>query len=254
MKIKVSVLKFKNLLLILCLIELCCISISCNKNKDITDTEAPAGCFDLIIDKDDSHNCTRYCFTLDGSCTTDNFDDIDQIEVRWDFDNDGQFDTGYNTSKVIDFYPPSDNLNNIMVSMESRDRSGNSSTVTKLLEFTGLPKAPDLIAGKITISISGNEVDTVRINQVFSLFYCTYCIGNFLEPWFTTYVFLNGEYIFGSNVGCSEGYTGYLGSGRRYQIDIPGEYEFSIYLDVHNVYEETDESNNQSKKTLIVVE
>ena len=57
---------------------------------------APTPCFEITPDS----GTTTTTITFDASCSTDPQDSSDELQVRWDFDGDGVYDTPYSTDKT----------------------------------------------------------------------------------------------------------------------------------------------------------
>jgi hypothetical protein len=71
---------------------------------DAGPTEAPLACF-TVADTSGVANVTAFSF--DASCSTDPFDPPNALEVRWDFESDGTWDTQFTTTKTTTFTYPS---------------------------------------------------------------------------------------------------------------------------------------------------
>lgn len=230
--------------------------LGCSDDPEVMpqDTIPPNGCFDLSIEKT-LDRCIRYDFELDASCTVDNLNSTNDIEIRWDFDSDGVFDTGYDTVKKVSYYPSSSIIDSAYVTLAARDRNYNVSLLTQKLDLSELPTSPDLIAGELTIGEFDENLDTVSVGESFLIIVNSTCFGDFLSPKFATYIYINGEIIREDIGGCSGGFSGCGSSGKPYSINVAGTYELYFDLDATNIYAEIDEMNNQSaKKTLTVIE
>ena len=58
--------------------------------------EGPDACFTVAPELGDFHTD----FEVDASCTTDEDYPVEQLQVRWDWDNDGEYDTGLPPNKT----------------------------------------------------------------------------------------------------------------------------------------------------------
>ena len=60
---------------------------------------SPTACFEIVPQS----GTTETAFEFDASCSSDTEDSVDALQVRWDFDGDGIFDTQFSHSKVAYF-------------------------------------------------------------------------------------------------------------------------------------------------------
>jgi hypothetical protein len=65
--------------------------------------EAPSACFTVA---DTSGTAAVTSFSFDASCSSDPVDMASALEVRWDFDSDGTWDTAFTTTKTATFTYP----------------------------------------------------------------------------------------------------------------------------------------------------
>jgi len=84
-------------------------------------------------------------FQFDAGASYDPQDPTESLEVRWDFDNDGNFDTDYSTDKEITH--SYGNEGSYTVNLEVRDTDGNSDTTTKSLDV--IPGNSPTISGTV---------------------------------------------------------------------------------------------------------
>jgi formylglycine-generating enzyme required for sulfatase activity len=79
-------------------------------------------------------------YQLDASCSTDRQDSLTALEVRWDWDNDGTWDTGYTTGKTASHQYEVTGIKTIK--LEVKDTSGLTSSTTQAVEATVANTAP----------------------------------------------------------------------------------------------------------------
>ena len=231
--------------------------------ENVIDEDAPTSCFELTIihEVDDVRCNTIFTFVLDASCTMDNVDPLTDLKVRWDFDNDGSFDTEFDTIKVYtEFRPIFGGIDGSFVTMEARDQNGNSSIITQLLDLDELPKSPDLIAGKLTILDLesdqfdvNQDLDTVMVDQQITFFINYTCWGEFGDR--LTTLSIDGQVVeeldFG---GCNGTLFGCNGSGVQYTFVEPGTYIARFDMDVAQQQDEVLEDNNFAEKMVVVID
>jgi len=70
-------------------------------------------------------------FTFDATGSSDIEDDVSLLEVRWDFDNDGVWDTGFTKSKIITYNYTSSGIKTIR--LEVKDVLGSTRSIAKQL-------------------------------------------------------------------------------------------------------------------------
>lgn len=93
-------------------------------------------------------------FTADGSVSSDI--DGDVLEVCWDWDNDGNCETSFNSLKTqIHSYSTSGNKT---VGMKAKDSSGATNSATCNVTVTTPPAGPDLITYSLSVSPSSSTV------------------------------------------------------------------------------------------------
>lgn len=98
---------------------------------------------------------TNTIFKLNGRSSSDLEDDLNDLLVRWDFDGDAVWDTGFSSDKLeTQYYPIPDTYNIIM---EVKDTQGAVSSITKQLEVHETTSAP--IASFTVSPESGKQAD-----------------------------------------------------------------------------------------------
>jgi len=79
-------------------------------------------------------------FSFDASATTDNLASSSELTIRWDWDNDGSYDTGWNAAKTASHTYPVGGGNKT-VKLEAKDGAGNSSIATRQIYVNTRPVA-----------------------------------------------------------------------------------------------------------------
>lgn len=98
-------------------------------------------------------------FTFDASPSTDNEDPPSSLLVRWDWENDGLFDTDFSTNKVLSYQYDLPGTYQITLEVKDSEQLGNS--LTKSLTVNGMAPAvtTDTISGISAYSaVCGGEV------------------------------------------------------------------------------------------------
>ena len=229
---------------------------NCGKSSDpvAPPPEAPVACFTMTSQLESGAACLyQLNFVLNATCATDNRTPAESLEVRWDYENDGTWDTGFSRSRVDATFVPDPTASLWSARCQVRDGDGNITEATRTMALGPYPTSPDLIAGDITFRLFG-PVDTVRVNEDFTLTVNQTCYGDFNSPFWKARILRDGVVVDSLEAGCSGTLFGCGGAGRGgWRIGTPGTYQFSAILDADGVYAETNESNNTARGTLVVV-
>jgi PKD repeat protein len=86
----------------------------------VESNEKPNPCFTVSPSKGDLNTI----FNVDASCSTDFKDTITALQVRWDWENDGTYDTSYSTTKTASHQYTAMGLKTIK--LQVKDTDGNS--------------------------------------------------------------------------------------------------------------------------------
>jgi len=103
-------------------------------------------------------------FTFDASGSTDPEDSTQYLEVRWDWENDGTFDTDYRTIKTIQHAFPAPGLYTVV--LEVIDTEGYGATYSKEVTVLNPNTAP--YADFSIIPVSGHIGDTITFDASIS--------------------------------------------------------------------------------------
>lgn len=109
----------------------------CTKDEQNTTNHLPVARYSLDVTRGDVNTV----FTFDASTVTDNEDPVSALEVRWDWENDGIFDTEFSTNKIASRRYTSTGL--YFPLLQVRDTKGmTDSTKSMLLVVTDLENNP----------------------------------------------------------------------------------------------------------------
>jgi len=104
------------------------ITNSCKKtptSSEKPNNTAPTASFTITPET----GTTNDTFSFDASSSNDNEDTNSELQVRWDWENDGTWDTNYYTTKAI--IHPYTTIGTFIVNLEVKDTGGLSNTTTK---------------------------------------------------------------------------------------------------------------------------
>ena len=130
--------------------------VSCSDNP-ITVTNTPPTAFFTVSDTVGTYETTFY---FDASGSTDNEDADTLLQVRWDWENDGIWDTFCFTPKKTSKHKYEKVEGKRTVILEVRDSEGLTDTISKVIEV--IPGAFE--TGTMT-DIDGNEYKTIKIGN-----------------------------------------------------------------------------------------
>jgi hypothetical protein len=199
-------------------------------------------------------------FIVNPDCSRDDHTPYEDLEIRWDFNADGTWDTVYGPLKnQWDAGPSSVSATIWRVRCEVRDHRGQTSERVDSLDLRPLlPRPPDIIAGKIEVTLEGSmcDLDTVSVGEPFCLWIFKRCWMEPTEELYLTQWRLDGELFFEYWAHVSPPpLDACSGHGRcRLTIDQAGTYHIQVSLDATNAVLETDETNNVAGRSLVVVE
>lgn len=129
-------------------------NVSCKKDPTSSVNTAPTASFTI----DPTAGTTSTTFTFDASGSSDNEDATSALQVKWDWENDGVWDTDYSTTKTATHQYST--AGTYTVKLEVKDSGGLTNFTTKevtvSIEYTGT-----------VTDIDGNVYQTVQIgNQI----------------------------------------------------------------------------------------
>jgi uncharacterized protein (TIGR02145 family) len=98
-------------------------------------------------------------FTFDASGCTDKEDPTSQLQVRWDFNGDGQWDTDWSTNKTVEHHYTSEG--NFTVKLEVKDSGGLTDQASHVITV----KKEDFVTRTYTDPRDGKIYKTVKIGD-----------------------------------------------------------------------------------------
>ena len=230
----------------------------CKDDDPVEPTNDPlVACFSMSANLDEDANCAfDFDFFLDPTCSRDDETQTSDLEIRWDFDNDGVWDTDFGDLAVTRSSYPDPGATVWNAKLQVRDQEGRTASTTEAIPIGPFPTAPDIIVGRVCLEPGFNPdfcEDTVAAGEEFGIMvYATYFdpsgTGSSREV-----VTLNGEILRQSVESVWSELFGCSGAGGGpYTIDEPGVYELVLHLDYDNDIAETDETNNTYTMTVTV--
>jgi hypothetical protein len=185
----------------------------------------------------------------------------DELLVRWDFENDGVWDTDFEQLSVRLAQPRPLPVDQWTVRCEVKDQAGNARVLERTLELPEwLPVPDDVIAGTATVYALASPLtvaDTLRVGQPYGvsighrewmstsglpLTVAVYIDGTLARSTVTTTSYPNAQCCRGAGVAISGGITE------------AGLHEVRVVLDADGSIAESNEDNNTAVTSIVVVE
>ena len=105
-------------------------NISCKKNPTVSENTAPTASFTV----DPSSGTIATIFNFDAGGCTDDEDSVSDLQVRWDWENDGTYDTDFSTTKTTTHQYGA--IGTYTVVLEVKDSGGLTLTTTKSVSLS----------------------------------------------------------------------------------------------------------------------
>ena len=241
----------------ICLITLV---VSCGDPSETEqDQTPPVVQFELSVWKRSSDIPMSVAFYIDPRKCSDDQSSSENLEARWDFNNDGIWDTELGPVETfICRTPPVLPEGTWEVKCELHDAGGNVSTGSESLEMPDwTPSSPDIIAGSIRLALNNSEIDSVRVGETLNWYTLRQNWVNEESMVVRYRYYINDEYIGDSSheaqycpshLFCTEWYS--ISGG----LNAPGNYQLRVEMSLEGEIEETDLENNTSTRLIYVYE
>jgi hypothetical protein len=147
--------------------------LACSKTTNPELDETPPNIvLDLSVYTINANTPHSISFFIMPRGSSDNFSSYKELQVRWDFENDGEWDTEFqDLVSIADFVPKTLPSDTWVVKCEMKDMAGNVSTHTESYQLPGwVATPPDVIAGEIRLlkRNSGSALgDTLNVGEDF---------------------------------------------------------------------------------------
>jgi hypothetical protein len=174
------------------------------------------------------------------------------MDVRYDYDNNGVWDTDYVPLEVNADYSPMIVSNPIWTARcEVRDEAGNTAEAVASMDLSAsdlVPGYPDIVAGKITAP------DTIGVDEPFLVLIAERCWVDSSSTSYKTEMYLD-DALWVEQWGLSDPSVGSCSSHGRVGLSIStlGPHEITVVLEAEDVLAEVDETNNAAQHTIVVV-
>jgi len=115
----------------------------------------------FTIDPESGNTLTEFIFNASGC--SDDVTPVDELEVAWDFDNDGGWDSYYSTDKIVTHQYALEG--EYEVRMNVKDGDGNVSELIKGLTIENCNEGGEPCPGAAFVMIDGDQYNTVQIGN-----------------------------------------------------------------------------------------
>jgi uncharacterized protein (TIGR02145 family) len=130
------------------------LQFSCKKDKDSDPTSQNGLTARFTVSPSSGTTSTNFAFDASGS--TDTEDPTSDLQVRWDFDGNGSWDTGWDYDKTVNHQYG--NEGTYTVKMEVKDTEGLTDNTTKQINVSGGSNTPP--TALFTVSTSSGTTST----------------------------------------------------------------------------------------------
>jgi len=134
------------LMLVALVLAVLALTLSCGKDNPESPNVGPMASFTV----NPATGTTVTVFQLDASGSSDDEDPISALQVRWDWENDGTWDTGWATTKTTSHQYSATGTKTIK--LEVKDAEGAADDTTRTVTVTDLPPTP----GEMVLVPAGN--------------------------------------------------------------------------------------------------
>jgi hypothetical protein len=218
-----------------------------------TGSSEPIACFEVSATRVFDDCGRNFRLDLNPTCTTDADTYLDDLSIRWDFQDDGSWDTDFGPF-VRTYYVPEEPLSWFFVRCQIVDPEGGSSETSRFLDLADeTPEVPDLVAGWIDIWANESSGPSTRVGWELDLHlsYSSRCWVD--EPVSTvTALYVDGELHSYQELSCDGTLRCIRSAPFDVSLETGGEHELRIVLDVDDDLVESDESNNTLRRTIYV--
>lgn len=216
----------------------------------------------LGIYPDSADFCSHAAFYyIDPRGSSDNTSSSDELRARWDFENDGIWDTEFaEVESILDFLPRPLLASSWQVKCEMQDMDGNSTVKIDSMQLPEwLPIPPDIVAGEVRVHAQNSylsSVDTFYAGESFVIYLGRRDWINESGVQISQRYYIDDHFI-GENTGqtnypnpgfCSA--SGYAVSGG---ISTPGTHEIRVEAKPSEGVVETNGKNNSATCVVYVV-
>ena len=189
----------------------------------------------------------------------DNVSPQAELRIRWDYNNDGTWDTDFQELQAhYPFAPKPLPVSVWTVVCELKDQAGNTVEHSESLALPDyIPSIPDIIAGEVCVSVYGADIDTLLVGQRFAM-------GAKRSAWLSSFgghistsYFIDGELVAESIEECRYPDPSIFFTPLKVVengIGSPGQHELRVVLDSGDQVAETSELNNVSVRQIVVLE
>lgn len=116
-----------------------------------------------VFSVDPTSGTTSTIFEFDASASYDNEDPTSQLQVRWDWESDGNWDTGWNTDKSENHQYSNENI--YTIKLEVMDTEGLTATITHSVNVSNGGGGSEPCPGTPTVTYEGQTYNTVLIGN-----------------------------------------------------------------------------------------
>ena len=197
---------------------------------------------------------------FDAGCSSDDRTPASSLEARWDFQNDGTWDTPIRPAGAKARYVVPEILGGTSWEVRCQvfdEDSLSTIDVVRLPLPENLPKPPDILLGRLTVEVDRPpyEVDTVHVGEAFGLSAGESCIADYRYGPYRIEYRQGDEVIYEQVSYCQPWDPVFCHSFGKvgFVINEEGTYTLTIVANPDSALFETDYTNNRVTGSVVVI-
>jgi hypothetical protein len=217
----------------------------------------------LSIEKFDRALPLTVEFVLDPTGTVSKLSPVESLEVRWDLDGDGSWDTEFEELHVLERAElPSVPFRTWSARCEVRDPFGNHSIAKERITLPDwLPLAPDLVVGELIVNDDSVwqlvHMDTLAVGSKIDIILPARMWGNHHTIVATIRCYIDGALVSEDDcwvIGPFPPFMPLICPQEDFTILEPGEHVIEAELVPPAEVEDADRTNNRSTATVVLID
>lgn len=197
---------------------------------------------------------------FDAACSRDDHTPSDALMARWDFENDGTWDTPFRPAWFKQAYRMPEILTGHEWVARCQVMDSDSLSTIDIVTLplpADLPRPPDILLGNLIVETDDQPegADTLHVGESFGLSVFDSCIADYDYGPYTVEYRQNGQLIYTQHGRCGPWdpifCTGFGKLG--FTIQEPGHYTFTITANPDSALFETNYANNRATAEVVVI-
>lgn len=230
------------------------------------DFEAPIVDFRQFILPGYSYCAHMVRFGVNASPSTDNLAEPSELEARFDFEDDGEWDTDWRRLELVEYYPDALPDSLWTTRCQVRDPAGNVSEAVQTFDIRSsllIPEYPDIVGGPFRVNRPEKDLfyrfapGIISVDPGEMVNYDFY-VGDWVTNDETEYkleLYLGPDLLWEQwrNPSVQIGWCFYF-QGVDTALTVPGEHLMRLVVDAENDFAEAQEGNNVAELVIRVLD